>query len=66
MRSRNCTIDCLKFLFSWVVVFLHFYQATHKHFIGGYITVEYFLLTASVFVYEKHSKMVNTVNGGGK
>ena len=66
VKQRNCTIDCLKFLFAWVVVLFHFYGPTHKHFIGGFIAVEYFLLVASVFVYEKHEKMENDilVSGG--
>ena len=54
--SRNYSIDLLKFLFSWVIVFFHFYGDTHKHFIGGWFAVEFFLITASVLFFQKFER----------
>lgn len=48
---RNPAIDFWKFLYSWCIVFYHFYAKTQEHLIGGWIGVEYYLLCAGVFFF---------------
>ena len=48
-QHRNLEIDLLKFLYSWVIVFYHFFQEGvgsegPRCFIGGYYGVEFYLL----------------------
>lgn len=55
-QHRNLEIDLLKFLYSWVIVFYHFFQEGAgsegpRYFIGGYYGVEFYLLTAGAFLF---------------
>ena len=55
-QHRNLEIDLLKFLYSWVIVFYHFFQDSvgsegPRYFIGGYYGVEFYLLTAGAFLF---------------
>lgn len=55
-QHRNLEIDLLKFLYSWVIVFYHFFQEGvgsegPRCFIGGYYGVEFYLLTAGAFLF---------------
>lgn len=53
MKTRNCTIDAMKFVMALVIAFYHFYMQTHKHLIGGIYAVEFFFLAASLFFFAK-------------
>lgn len=43
--------DLWKFIYSWFVVYFHFYISTSRHFPGGKFGVEFFLLAAGVFFF---------------
>ena len=58
MEKRNNNIALFKFIYSWIIVFFHFFPTDSGKFIGGYIGVEYYLLVAGVFFfvgYERQS-----------
>lgn len=49
--QRNLSIDLMKFLYAWCVIFYHYYSSTHLHFKNGRYAVEFFLLAAGVFFF---------------
>ena len=51
MKSQNLDIQLFKFLYSWVIVLYHLASNTAIVCNGGYIGVEYFLLSAGVFLF---------------
>lgn len=51
-EQRNLNIDLMKFLYSWFIVFYHFYSSTSSHFISGRYAVEFYLLTAGIFFFQ--------------
>ena len=53
--TRNGAIDLLKFLFSWIVAFYHFYS-NRKYFPHGNIGVEFFVLVSGVYFYMSWEK----------
>lgn len=59
---RNRSIDVYKFLFCVIIMFFHFYRQTDEHMIGGAGGVEFFVLAASMFFYQKFYK--TRVSGG--
>lgn len=50
-RSLVLTADLWKFVYSWFIVYFHFYLSTSLHFPGGKFGVEFFLLVAGVFFF---------------
>ncbi len=46
VEKRNGSIDLMKFVYAWFIVYYHFYFADHAHFISGRYAVEFFLLAA--------------------
>ena len=64
LNGRNHSIDFFKFLYSWVIVFYHFFRTTTGTWLGGYFAVEYYLLSGGIFLffaYEKQEEK-NTVS----
>lgn len=51
-KERNLNIDLMKFLYSWCIVFYHFYSSTKLHFMGGFYAVEFYLLAAGMFFFQ--------------
>lgn len=51
MKSTNLDIQVVKFFYSWAIVVYHLAGCTAVQFRGGYCGVEYFLLTAGVFLF---------------
>lgn len=54
--GRNRSIDFFKFLYSWIIVFYHFYPSSAAKVSGGYYGVEFYLLTAGVFLFQSFEK----------
>lgn len=50
-RTRNGSIDLMKFVYAWFIVYYHLYFATHAHFISGRYAVEFFLLAAGAYFF---------------
>ena len=62
--ERNAVVDVLKFIFSLVVVFFHFYQPTDEHFSMGFVSVEFFAIISGVYffqMYEQATKRVKSL-----
>lgn len=51
MKTKNNDIQLFKFVYSCVIVLYHLASNTAIHFKGGYCGVEYFLLTAGLFLF---------------
>lgn len=56
MPVRNGFVDIQKFLYSWIIVILHFYIETHEHFGGGGHAVEFFLISSGAFFYAGYKR----------
>lgn len=56
MKSTNLDIQFVKFIYSWAIVIYHLAASTAVAFKGGYCGVEYFLLTAGVFLFLSFEK----------
>jgi len=56
MKAANLDIQITKFLYSWAIVIYHLAAITSVTFRGGYCGVEYFLLTAGVFLFLSFEK----------
>lgn len=59
--GRNGFIDIQKFLYSWIIVFLHFYIYTREHFKGGGSSVEFFLIASGAFFYAGYQRKTATM-----
>lgn len=64
--SRNGFIDVQKFLYSWIIVFLHFYIYTREHFEGGGSSVEFFLIASGAFFYAGYQRKATTMENEQK
>ena len=51
MKTKNNDIQFFKFVYSCVIVLYHLASSTSIRFRGGYCAVEYFLLTAGMFLF---------------
>lgn len=51
MKTKNLDIQLMKFVYSCVIVIYHLTASTRINCIGGYCGVEYFLLTAGLFLF---------------
>ena len=66
MKTRNNDIQLFKFVYSCVIVLYHLASSTAINFPGGYCGVEYFLLSAGLFLFlsfengEKSGKVQKT------
>lgn len=58
-KQRNLNIDLMKFLYSWCIVFYHFYSSTGLHFVSGYYAVEFYLLAAGIFFFQAWERSEN-------
>lgn len=58
-KQRNLNIDLMKFLYSWIIVFYHFYSSTKLHFVSGRYAVEFYLLAAGVFFFQAWERSEN-------
>lgn len=58
MKSNNA-IYFWKIFYSFVIMFFHFYNQTKEHFIGGRFGVEFYLLTAGVFLFLSYEKQMS-------
>lgn len=56
MPARNGFVDIQKFLYSWLIVILHFYIYTREHFGGGGHAVEFFLISSGAFFYAGYKR----------
>lgn len=56
MKSANYNIQTGKFLYSWIIVIYHLAASTSIQYKGGYCGVEYFLLTAGMFLFLSFEK----------
>lgn len=54
-EQRNLSIDLMKFLYSLVIMFYHFYS-DRSHFISGRYAVEFFLVVAGVFFFMAYER----------
>ncbi len=59
--ERNAVVDVLKFIFSLVVVFFHFYQSTDEHFSMGFVSVEFFATISGVYFFQMYEQATKGV-----
>lgn len=56
--NKNNAIYFWKFFYSFIIMFYHFYLQTKEHFLSGRFGVEFYLLTAGVFLFMKYEKQI--------
>lgn len=54
--SRNRSLDLFKFLYSWVIVYYHLLCSTTGAVRGGFFAVDFYLLTAGLFLFLSFEK----------
>ena len=55
-ENKNIEIELLRFLGAWIVVGFHFYAETSEHFIGGFFSVDFFLILAGIMMFIKYKQ----------
>lgn len=56
LKEKNSAIYFWKFLYSFFIMYYHFYSQTKEHFLSGRFGVEFYLLVAGVFLFAKYDK----------
>ena len=62
--KRNGAVDVYKFIFCWMIAFLHFY-GNGKHFPRGDLGVEFFVIISGVYFFDACMKLDKNSAGGG-
>lgn len=66
---RNYSIDVMRFFYSWIIVFFHYYAVfatgNVKHFAGGNVAVEFYLIVAACFFYKSFEREEQKSGLGG-
>ena len=57
-RDSNNAIYFWKFLYSFIIVYFHFFQQTKAHFLSGRYGVDFYLLVAGLFLFSKYEKQM--------
>ena len=61
---RNRAMDVYKFIFCCVIAVLHFYKGSGAHMAGGGIGVEFFVMAAGLFFFQKLEREMAAPDGG--
>ena len=54
----NNAIYFWKFLYSFIIVYFHFFHQTNEHFLSGRYGVDFYLLVAGLFLFAKYEKQL--------
>ena len=61
---RNRAMDAYKFIFCCVIAVYHFFEKSDAHMLGGAGGVEFFVMAAGLFFFQKLEREMAAPDGG--